>query len=1141
VNRTSKIARRACRVGILFGLLVWPAGGLASPAEHGKSPRELPRRESSHQGLGSLAEARRQAAADGKPILVRVGASYCPWCRKLAAEMEKPAVRAELARWILVDLDQSADDAASFSVEGVPALRILSVRGRLVAARDGYLAAGELVQWLKQSYEAASPELDAVLADSDKPNILAVVRLTRLLAQRDPVYREAAIRRLASCPDVAGAAVVKTLREGKLGARLAALEILTQWHAPIEGLDPWRPETLAAAKFAVLQQWVESGAKPVRPAALGAAERAAARQGIEQMLQVPAGEVEAIRERLARLGVQLLPEVQRRLPQAATDAQRQRLTALRYRLVARDALVLRWPGGLDRLSATDSKQRRKAAEELAAMADAQDQPLLMELFVDADPLVREMGLRGLRNMGGSDAVQALVKLLDDPLPNVRAAVLKQLTEDPLPEMVPAVGEYLKREKDADLAVHAVRFFQAAGGREAVKNLLALMHHPSWQVRAEAAEAVGKALESDQRHISAELKADAYAAAIELLSDDDAFVVSRAVAALGRADMALAVEPLAKAAAKHPELTESVVEIFAQGGTMYAKSLPYLRKFCKHPDPEIRAVALRGIGQGAADELHAELLAGLQDRNRSVRIAAASAVFDAFDDQEKGPRSRLARAGAFFGDIDHSSSDLPGEFQFVTGFIGRALSAFAAKPKGPAAVPPAPSSSGVAPTAARPGDARPAASKPPGPSPGAQQGKTAKKPGESPQATPPDEPPWDQWLRKFYARKRPSGLERMVPPLEKMAGAADAEERLAAAAALVLLGRSETALPVVRECVKAHPEHLDRAARLVPWLLWSDRLRLFDELWPRVGKAHGSMQLIWAMNETHDIRAADRYWVLLADSKLTPEAAEGLRTGLENVYMSNDGGRSQARQRRDLVAAARPRTASGSELQRLVALALLARADREEAAEVARQLAGDQRQSKALRFDAFKVLLATEPKARAAPEAVAALSGTDTSRRSAALDYLVDSRRSYFELRDTISVNVTPDEPGMSGSERGLPPAPPGLTTGQLLPLLRHTDPKVAAYAGYLLALLGEPQGLDKLLGYWREDTTSRDSNTQLVYRAIAALDDSRQLPVLEKIYRKKVSEDQVADFYWTIRAMTGPEILKFRQRIRNQVGMEKLR
>ena len=33
----------------------------------------------------------------------------------------------------------------------------------------------------------------------------------------------------------------------------------------------------------------------------------------------------------------------------------------------------------------------------------------------------------------------------------------------------------------------------------------------------------------------------------------------------------------------------------------------------------------------------------------------------------------------------------------------------------------------------------------------------------------------------------------------------------------------------------------------------------------------------------------------------------------------------------------------------------------------------------------------------------------------------------------------------------------------------------------------------------------------------------------------------MSDFYWTIRIMSGPEILKFRKQIRDEVGMENLR
>jgi HEAT repeat protein len=101
---------------------------------------------------------------------------------------------------------------------------------------------------------------------------------------------------------------------------------------------------------------------------------------------------------------------------------------LRYRLTASAALALNWPGGLERLAATTATTRHQALKELESRVTAQDEPLLLELFSSADPFVREISLRALKDVSGANAAGALVKLLDDPEPNVRAAVLAQAGE-----------------------------------------------------------------------------------------------------------------------------------------------------------------------------------------------------------------------------------------------------------------------------------------------------------------------------------------------------------------------------------------------------------------------------------------------------------------------------------------------------------------------------------------------------------------------------------------------------------------------------------------------------------------------------------------------------------------------------------------
>ena len=128
--------------------------------------------------------------------------------------------------------------------------------------------------------------------------------------------------------------------------------------------------------------------------------------------------------------------------------------------------------------------------------------------------------------------------------------------------------------------------------------------------------------------------------------------------------------------------------------------------------------------------------------------------------------------------------------------------------------------------------------------------------------------------------------------------------------------------------------------------------------------------------------------------------------------------------------------------------------------------------------------------------------------------------------------------GTSDSRRSLAP-PRGLKPESVRPLLQDSDPRIGAHAGYLLTLFGEAEGLPFLLRYWREHPEERSDIEKPVYRAIAALNDATKIGVLKEIYGR-LREYEVSDFYWTIRVMTGPEILRVRTQIREDVGMERL-
>ena len=99
-------------------------------------------------------------------------------------------------------------------------------------------------------------------------------------------------------------------------------------------------------------------------------------------------------------------------------------------------------------------------------------------------------------------------------------------------------------------------------------------------------------------------------------------------------MAVAVDPLVRAAAKHPDLAPKIVQMLAQGQKMRVAALPHLRKFRKDADPQVRAAALEGLSVALPAEMGGEIAAGLQDPSEKVRIAAAGVCFKGMEAQRR---------------------------------------------------------------------------------------------------------------------------------------------------------------------------------------------------------------------------------------------------------------------------------------------------------------------------------------------------------------------------------------------------------------------------------------------------------------------------------------------------------------------------
>ncbi len=1026
-----------------------------------------------------LAAARRRAQIDKRPIFVRAGAPWCTWCNRLQTELESSQVRPQLERFVLVEINVDEDVAASrgLAVGAIPALRVLDVRGRVVASRDGFISAEQISKWLAESFDAAVTPVDDVLTDSRAPDTDVVAKLVEQLGRQDPLKREAALRRLAAHPAESAVPIAAAFRQGKLATRLAVLEVLTAWHAPIDELDPWRPETLAPDRLAALEEWARTqGASAAQPTAeLSDDQRAAAERDLARLGEADDVEADAIRERLSRYGAAVAPLVSARLPTVTTDRERERLQMLQYRLVASAALVLSWPGGLERLASVQAKTRHDAIAELAGRATADDERLLLELFKDPDPLVREISLRGLQAAGGAKSSGSLATLLNDPAPNVRAAVLKQLGEEPAPGLIPTIIAYAEREQDPDLVIHAVRVLKATSNPAAMECVMNLLKHDSWQVRAEAAEAVGEL--AGKTYGDAERQADAYVALIGLLDDADPFVISRALQGLHHSDLAVAVEPLAKIVDKHPDLAATAVKALVEGETMRRKSLPHLRKYAIHQNPAVRAAAIPGLVSAEADPADNRIVPALSDPASIVRQAAAGALWGMFSAARAQHTEPSVRSPAVNGGLVAAIGSL---------FQGLTKSAAAAS------------------------DAADA----------------------------------DAWLVDYRAGKgRPDWMNGAIEPLEKMLSANDRPERLIAALALVPLGRDERALTVLKETAQTAPETQGEIGGALAWLPYAQRREFFQFLIALHPQSEQMAGIVRGLVSASDARDAELLWGLLATAEIESGTAATLQRGLWTSYgidrYLRPSGMSTPTPPADTVALMRRYAEQGTGWQRTAALSILLALDPSATAEAAQIVLDDPQAVDEFRCDALQILLLANPGEDAEKAAVKQLSSAGPRLRKLAIGFLCHGGENLRQLRGHGIYLQSARDYGMHFSSEPEPiAAPQGLTADMVRPWLQDPDPDVAADVAYLLATLGEPDGLKILIDRWRNDRTG--PYRVPVYRAIAVLDKESEVPILAEIY-SGLESHEMRQFYWTLRTMHGPEILKLRKRIREEVGMDNLR
>ena len=413
-----------------------------------------------------------------------------------------------------------------------------------------------------------------------------------------------------------------------------------------------------------------------------------------------------------------------------------------------------------------------------------------------------------------------------------------------------------------------------------------------------------------------------------------------------------------------------------------------------------------------------------------------------------------------------------------------------------------------------------------------------------------------WFAAFRrGQGRPAWLGDAAPALEHaMRTADDPATRVNAAVVLCALGRDDAAWPVLTAAA-ARPADAATVAPALPWLPWDRRLSLFATA-RAAGGAGATPALLQSLTVVTDDRSTDAVWGLLGPGA-TAEDLEAVLRPLDKIYTGSEYGYTNMGKMppdrlRAEISTCKAKASGGAELQRTAAMAVLLVVSPADAAAAAEAVGEDPRASDWLRMDALQIRLLAQPQDgddAATPIAIAALNdAAHPSLRKVALPYLAAGGEAIMRLRGSAYLYGVTTRSAVSysvGDGAVITVNPPtGLKPDPLRAVLATpgVDADLAGYAGYLLVLLGDRSGMAPLLAAARGHSLESPWD-QLLYRAIATANDASRVPVLEEVFdaMMKGNNYQVRDFYWTIRTMTGPAVLKLRKRVRDEYGMSRLR
>jgi len=207
-------------------------------------------------------------AGDERPRVIVFGATWCGWCRKLAADTLTSPVLADREKqflWLKIDVDEQEAFASKYGVTGLPQTIVTDAAGNVIGEKAGYLPAIEFADFLDATLknpQSTASDLSRWLADLKSSDIPvrreAVKRLLQHISRVEGPGRDQVIAALKELGPSAWGEVAAYLAHPRLSLRAAAGGLLQRATLANRDFDPFADLAAREEQSQTWITWIES-------------------------------------------------------------------------------------------------------------------------------------------------------------------------------------------------------------------------------------------------------------------------------------------------------------------------------------------------------------------------------------------------------------------------------------------------------------------------------------------------------------------------------------------------------------------------------------------------------------------------------------------------------------------------------------------------------------------------------------------------------------------------------------------------------------------------------------------------------------------------------------------------------------------